>query len=82
MIKSLYFVIEGRIVVLECNVIDVNLNINIIWKWFRLSSNISFFYNGFIYIIFDIMRNKVGLYNCMVINFVGMFLLILIYVNV
>lgn len=81
---SLYKVLEGIIVVLWCVVIVVNLNIGIMWRWFRMEIFIDFEFLFYIliFIILYIYRNMFGLYNCLVSNFVGIFEVVVIIVDV
>lgn len=62
--------------------IVVNLNINIIWKWININNFSNVFYNGLVYIILNIYRNRIGLYNCIVVNLVGIFIVVIIVVDV
>lgn len=62
--------------------IDVNLEIGIVWIWFKIGSLSNVFYNGFIFNIVNIKRNMLGFYSCIVGNFIGILVVVMIYVDV
>lgn len=70
-ILSLYIVIEGYIVLLECRVIVVNFNFSIIWRWYKIDNFSNVFYNGLVLEILNIKKNRLGMYSCIVSNDVG-----------
>lgn len=68
---SPYIVIEGKTATLECILTDANPSKGIVWKWFKTHSPSIVLYNGPIFKIANIQRDKSGSYNCTANNSVG-----------
>lgn len=67
---------------MKCIIIVFNLNISIVWKWFKIDNFIYKLFNKSIYLISKVSRGDKGLYNCMVRNFVGIFIVVILYLDV
>lgn len=69
--SSPYRVSEGESAILECRVTAANPNTNIIWRWIKTDSPSNVLYNGSVYNVHDIQRERSGLYSCTAANSVG-----------
>lgn len=79
---SPYKVTEGKTATLGCILTDANPNTSIVWKWFKTDSSSIVLYDGPIFKIANIQRDKSGSYSCTAGNSVGTSVAVTIYVDV
>lgn len=68
---SLYRVIEGQNITLDCVLTAANPNTSIEWTWYNSNNTKNVIKRRPIYTIFNIQRNNTGTYSCSASNIIG-----------